>query len=283
MKLQLCFSTCPNDTFVFDAMVHHKIDTEGLDFEIYMADVEELNKQAFFAGADVTKLSFNAYSQVSDKYMILNSGSALGRKNGPLLVSKTKIYKDEVDELNIAVPGKNTTAAALLQILFPKIKKLREYLFSDIESAVLDGEVDAGVLIHEGRFTYKRKDLKLVADLGELWETETQQAIPLGCIAIKRNLSAEVQQKFDAVLRKSVEFAMKNPDESLPFVRKHAKEMDDETMKKHINLFVNDFTVNLGKKGKEAIEFFIEKLKIINASDTICKPIFVENSQYLLT
>ncbi|MDR2065790.1 MAG: 1,4-dihydroxy-6-naphthoate synthase [Prevotellaceae bacterium] len=275
MKLKICFSTCPNDTFIFDAVAHRKIDTGGLDFDVYMADVEELNKHAFSADADVTKLSFNAYSQVSDKYMILNSGSALGRKNGPLLVSKTKIYCDETVDINIAVPGKNTTAAALLQILFPQAKRLREYLFSDIESAVLDGEVDAGVLIHEGRFTYKNKGLKLVADLGELWETNTQQPVPLGCIAIKRNMPAEIQQKFDSILRKSVEFAMKNPHESLPFVRKHAKEMDDETMQKHIKLFVNDFTVNLGVKGKEAIEFFIEKLKTINSSAEIHKPVFV--------
>ncbi|MDR1199377.1 MAG: 1,4-dihydroxy-6-naphthoate synthase [Prevotellaceae bacterium] len=275
MKLQLCFSTCPNDTFIFDAAVHHKIDTEGLEFDIYMADVEELNRYAFSADADITKLSFNAYAQVSDKYIILNSGSALGRKNGPLLVSKTKIYYDEVKDLNIAVPGKNTTAAALLQILFPQAKTLREYLFSDIESAVLDGEVDAGVLIHEGRFTYKRKGLKLIADLGELWESESNRPVPLGCIAVKRSLPVEIRQRVDAVLRKSVEFAIKNPHESMPFVRRHAQEMDDETMQKHINLFVNDFTVNIGSQGKEAIEYFIEKLKNINASDEICRPVFV--------
>ena len=275
MKLNLCFSTCPNDTFIFDAIVHHKIDTENLTFDVYMADVEELNKLAFSAQSDITKLSFNAYSQVSDKYMILNSGSALGRKNGPLLVSKTKIYCDEICELNIAVPGKNTTAAALLQILFPQAKTLKEYLFSDIEAAVLDGEVDAGVLIHEGRFTYKNKGLQLVADLGEQWENVTHQPVPLGCIAIKRNLESEIQQKFDRILRKSVEFALKNPAESLAFVRRHAKEMNEETMLKHINLFVNDFTVNLGVQGKTAIEFFLEKLKSINATTSIFNPVFV--------
>ena len=275
MKLNLCFSTCPNDTFIFDAIVHQKIDTENLTFDVYMADVEELNKLAFSAQSDITKLSFNAYSQVSDKYMILNSGSALGRKNGPLLVSKTKIYYDEICELNIAVPGKNTTAAALLQILFPQAKTLKEYLFSDIEAAILDGEVDAGVLIHEGRFTYKSKGLQLVADLGEQWENVTHQPVPLGCIAIKRNLENEIQQKFDRILRKSVEFALKNPAESLPFVRRHAKEMNEETMLKHINLFVNDFTVNLGVQGKTAIEFFLEKLKSINATTSIFNPVFV--------
>ena len=275
MNLQLCFSTCPNDTFIFDAIVHHKIDTEGLTFDVYMADVEELNKLAFSAQSDITKLSINAYSQVSERYAILNSGSALGRKNGPLLVSKTKVYCDEVNDLNIAIPGKNTTAAALLQILFPQLKMLKEYIFSDIESAVLDGEVDAGVLIHEGRFTYKNKGLQLVADLGELWENKTEQPVPLGCIAIKRNLSNEIQQKFDRILRKSVEFALKNPAESLPFVRRHAKEMNEETMQKHINLFVNEFTVNLDTQGKAAIEFFLEKLKLLNTSITIFNPVFV--------
>jgi 1,4-dihydroxy-6-naphthoate synthase len=277
MKLKINFSTCPNDTFIFDALAHRKIDTKGLDFDIYMADIEELNKHSFSADADVTKLSFNAYSQVSDKYMILNSGSALGRKNGPLLVSKKKIYQDEIDGLRIAIPGKNTTAASLLQILFPHVKNLREYLFSDIEFAVADGEVDAGVLIHEGRFTYRRKGLKLVADLGELWETDTQHPVPLGCIAIKRNLPADIQLKFDSVLQKSIQFAMKNPDESLPFVRKHAKEMDDKTIQQHINLFVNDFTVNLNTEGREAIEFFIEKLKIINVAGEIHNPVFVQH------
>jgi Predicted periplasmic solute-binding protein len=276
MKLKLCFSTCPNDTFVFDAMVHHKIDTEGFIFDVHMADVEELNKLAIAADADITKLSFNAYSQVSENYMILNSGSALGRKNGPLLVSKKKVYLDEVGDLKIAIPGKNTTATALLQILFPHTKIVKEYLFSDIESAVLDGEVDAGVLIHEGRFTYKNKGLQLIADLGELWESSTQQPIPLGCIAIKRNLPAEIQQKFDRVLRKSIEFAIKNPSESSSFVHQYAKELDEETIQKHINLFVNEFTVNLGVEGKEAITFFLEKLQSTNKSIKICDTIFVE-------
>jgi len=276
MKLKVCFSTCPNDTFVFDTMVHHKIDTEGLIFDVHMADVEELNKLAIAADADITKLSFNAYSQVSENYMILNSGSALGRKNGPLLVSKKKIYLDEVGDLKIAIPGKNTTAAALLQILFPHTKIVKEYLFSDVESAVLDGEVDAGVLIHEGRFTYKNKGLQLIADLGELWESSTQQPIPLGCIAIKRNLPAEIQQKFDRVLRKSIEFAIKNPSESSSFVHQYAKELDEETIQKHINLFVNEFTVNLGVEGKEAITFFLEKIQSTNKSIKICDPIFVE-------
>jgi 1,4-dihydroxy-6-naphthoate synthase len=275
MKLKLCFSTCPNDTFIFDALVHHKIDTEGLIFDVYMADVEELNKLAFSAHSDITKLSINAYSQVSELYAVLNSGSALGRKNGPLLVSKTKIYHDEINDLNIAIPGKNTTAAALLQILFPQVKLLKEYLFSDIESAVLDGEVDAGVLIHEGRFTYKNKGLQLVADLGELWENNTKQPVPLGCIAIKRNIENEIQHKFDRILRKSVEFALKNPHDSLPFVRHHAKEMNEETMQKHINLFVNEFTVSLDTEGKAAIEFFLDKLKLINPSISVFNPLFV--------
>lgn len=275
MKLQLCFSTCPNDAFIFDAIVHGRIDTEDLAFDIHMADVEELNKLALSAQSDITKLSFNAYAQVSSRYAILNSGSALGRKNGPLLVSKTKIYRDEISSLRIAVPGKNTTATALLQIIFPHATVLKEYLFSDIESAVLDGEVDAGVLIHEGRFTYKSKGLQLVADLGEMWENSTHQPVPLGCIVIKRSVDNVIQQKFDRILRKSVEFAIANPAASLPFVRKHAQEMDEETMQKHINLFVNDFTVTLGENGKAAINFFLDRLKTLNSSIKISNPLFV--------
>ena len=266
MKLTLGFSTCPNDTFIFDAIVNKRIDTEGLEFNIHMADVEELNHHVLNGEMDVCKLSYHVYAYVAEKYAILNAGSALGQGNGPLFVSKCKIYPDEIHDVKIAIPGKYTTAAFLLKLAYPDIKEPKEYLFSDIEEAVLSNEVDAGVLIHEGRFTYAKKGLQLIRDLGAFWEQHSGKPIPLGCIAISRNLPVDIQQKMDRVLRRSVEFALHNPDASLAFVKHHAQEMDEEIMQKHIRLFVNEYTVNLGTGGRAAVEFFLheaEQLKII--------------------
>ena len=169
-KISLGFSTCPNDTFIFDAMVHQKIDTEGLEFEVILGDVEELNNKALKNELDVTKISYHAFSKIAENYLLLDSGSALGYKNGPLLISKHKIYSDEVNDVKIAIPGANTTANLLLSIAFPNAKNKKEYLFSDIEEVVLSGEMDAGLIIHENRFTYEKKGLKKIIDLGEFWE-----------------------------------------------------------------------------------------------------------------
>jgi len=201
MRLTLGFSTCPNDTYIFDAMVHGRIDTEGIEFELMMTDVEELNRYAFAAEIDITKISYHAYANIADSYTLLNSGSALGFKNGPLLISKYKVYPDEINNLKIAIPGKYTTANLLLGIAYPEHKNKKEYLFSDIEDVVLSGEMDAGLIIHENRFTYQQKGLKKVADLGEFWETKTGLAIPLGGIVVNRKLSTAIQQKVDRVSR----------------------------------------------------------------------------------
>lgn len=254
MKLKLGFSTCPNDTFIFDALVHHKIDTEGISFELLLADVEELNKTAFSHEIDITKLSYHAYAYVSDNYVLLDSGSALGNNNGPLLISKRKIYPDEVTQIKIAIPGKYTTANLLLSIAYPKALDKSEYLFSDIEEVVLSGETDAGLIIHENRFTYEKKGLRKILDLGEFWENKTQMPIPLGGIVVNKMLSTEIQHKVNRLVRKSIEFAFKNPDSSLAFIRKYAQEMDPEIMQKHIALYVNDYSFDLGDKGKAAIQ-----------------------------
>lgn len=253
MKLTLGFSTCPNDTFIFDAMAHKRIDTEGLEFELVLADVEELNKAAFKHQIDITKLSYHAYAYIADSYVLLDSGSALGNNNGPLLISKHKIYPDEVNDVSIAIPGKNTTANLLLSIAYPDAKNKNEFLFSDIEEAVLSNEVDAGLIIHENRFTYAERGLKKIIDLGEFWENKTNSPIPLGGIVVNRKLPLEVQQKVNRVLRHSLEFAYENPTASLPFIKKYAQEMDEEVMRKHIALYVNKYSLNLGKNGKKAI------------------------------
>ncbi len=267
MKLTLGFSTCPNDTFIFDAMVHKKIDTQGFEFDLFLADVEELNKRAFKNNIDITKISFNAYAKISDNYKILDSGSALGNNNGPLLISKHKIYPDEIKDLHIAIPGKNTTANLLLSIAYPKIKQKTEYIFSDIEEAILDNEVDAGLIIHETRFTYQKKGLKKIIDLGEYWETKTQLPIPLGGIIISNKISNKDQIKINNILRNSIEYAINNPNESYKFVKQYAQEMDYDIMKKHINLYVNNYTKSLGEQGKKAINELYKKAiekKVIN-------------------
>lgn len=275
MILKLGFSTCPNDTFMFDAMVHQKIDTENLTFQISIADVEELNKNALTNKLDITKLSFYAYAYVSNNYVLLDAGAALGNNNGPLLISKQKIYPDEVRDLLIAIPGKYTTANLLLSIAYPDIKKKTEYLFSDIEDVVLSNETDAGLLIHENRFTYKAKGLKKIIDLGEYWEEITNLPVPLGGIAVKKELSVDVQQKINRVLRRSIEFALKNPKSSLDYIRKHASAMDEQTIYKHINLYVNDYSIDLGKKGKLAIKTLYEKAQELHLIPEIEKQIFL--------
>ena len=254
MKLKLGFSTCPNDTYIFDAIVNKRINLEGISFEVVLADIEELNTMAFELIPDVTKLSFHAYAHVSDYYKILNTGSALGYKNGPLLISKRKIYPDEVSDLVIAVPGKYTTANLLLGIAFPDVKKKKEYLFSDIEDVVLSGETDVGLIIHESRFTYSRKGLKKVMDLGEYWEEKTHLPIPLGGIMIRRDLPEEIRKKVNHILKTSISYAEGNPQASFDYIKKHAQSVKDEVIRKHIDLYVNEFTFNLGKKGKDALK-----------------------------
>ena len=264
MKLTLGFSPCPNDCFMFDAMVHHRIDLEGLEFDVRLADIEALNAAAFAGNVDVTKLSFHAYAYCADNYVLLDAGSALGRNCGPLLVSRRPISPEEVaaGHLRIAIPGKYTTANFLLSLAFPRATDKSECLFSDIEDGVLDGRFDAGLIIHENRFTYEDRGLKKIIDLGEFWESETRAAIPLGGIVVSRRLPADVRQRVNRVMRRSVEYAFANRDASLPFVRAHAQAMSDEVMYKHIDLYVNDYSVDLGLDGRRAVEVLFERARV---------------------
>jgi len=261
MKLSLGFSPCPNDCFMFDAIVNRRIDLEGLEFSIRMADVEALNKAAFAGQADVTKLSYHAYAYCTRDYVLLDAGSALGRNCGPLLISKRSIAVEEVaaGTLAIAIPGRYTTANFLLGLAFPAALNKSELLFSDIEAAVLDGRFDAGLIIHENRFTYAAKGLKKIIDLGEFWEGETGAPIPLGGIVVNRSLPGEVQRAVNRVLRRSVEYAFAHRAASLPFVREHAQEMSEEVMYRHIDLYVNAYSVDLGVEGKRAVELLFAR------------------------
>jgi 1,4-dihydroxy-6-naphthoate synthase len=257
-KITLGFSPCPNDTFIFDALVHNKINTENFLFDLSLEDVETLNERAFSEYYDVSKLSFFAYALVSDKYQLLNSGSALGYKCGPLLISKNHIDIADVSTKKIAIPGKYTTANFLFSIAFPEAKNKTEMLFSEIETAIVNGTVDAGVIIHENRFTYEQKGLKKIIDLGEYWEKQTGMPVPLGGIAVKRSLPEETKHKIDRMIKESVEFAFTNPKSGYDFIKAHAQEMSEEVMYKHIGLYVNKYSVSLGDDGRKAIQRMLE-------------------------
>jgi 1,4-dihydroxy-6-naphthoate synthase len=270
MKLSLGFSPCPNDTFIFDALIHHKIDTEGLDFEVFYDDVETLNQKAMRGELDITKLSYHALAYVTDKYVLLDTGSALGFGVGPLLISDFEISipdlqkgtirngKSEIRNPLIGIPGKYTTANFLLGLAFPNATNKVELVFSEIEDALLDGSIDIGLIIHENRFTYQDKGLKKIIDLGDYWEKQTGCAVPLGGIVANRNLPFDVQHKINRILRRSVEFAFANPKSGLEFIRSHAQEMSEEVMYKHIELYVNKYSVDLGAEGKKAVRLLFD-------------------------
>lgn len=263
MNLTLGFSPCPNDTFIFYAMTHGIIDTPNV-YEVKMLDVEELNKKAFDEELDITKLSFNAYSYVSNGYHILESGSALGRGCGPLLIGNRSIDDEDVQKRPIYIPGKYTTANLLLSIAYPGAQNKVELLFSDIESKVQSHDEALGLIIHENRFTYADRGLVKIKDLGEYWESKTGAPIPLGCIAAKRSLSIDEKTQIDQDIYNSIAYAYNHEAEVLEYCRQFAQEMDMNVMKAHIDLYVNDFTLNLGSEGKEAIHRLYEEMMRIN-------------------
>jgi 1,4-dihydroxy-6-naphthoate synthase len=260
MKLTLGFSPCPNDTFIFDALVNKRIDTGEIEFDVVLEDVETLNQWALMGKLDITKLSFPAFFQSSDKYILLNSGSALGKGVGPLLVSKGNMQHSifNIQHSSIAIPGLNTTANMLLGFAFPDAKKKIPMLFSEIEEAVLSGKADLGVIIHENRFTYQQKGLYKVIDLGEFWEEKMNLPIPLGGIAVRRNIVAAVQEKIDGLIRKSLEYAFANYPVVTDYVKQNSQTMSEEVMRQHIELYVNNFSKELGVGGKKAISVLYE-------------------------
>jgi 1,4-dihydroxy-6-naphthoate synthase len=277
MTLSLGFSPCPNDCFMFDAIVHRRIDAEGLEFSVSLADVEALNKAAFAGEADVTKLSYHAFAHCASHYALLDAGSALGRNCGPLLVSKRAISSDEVaaGKLRIAIPGRYTTANFLLGLAFPDARDTTELVFSAIEPAVLNDEFDAGLIIHENRFTYEAKGLKKIVDLGEFWEAETGAPIPLGGIVVNRSLPDEVKQRVNRVVRRSVEYAFAHRAASLPFVREHAQELSDEVMYRHIDLYVNHYSIDLGAEGRRAVELLFERARAAGIIPEVNEELFL--------
>ena len=276
-KLSLGFSPCPNDCFIFDAIVNQRIDLEGIEFDVRMEDVETLNRWAVEGNLGCTKLSFHAFAHLTTVYQLLNAGSALGFNCGPLLISKRDISFEEMrsNQLNIAIPGKLTTANFLLSIALPQATNKKEMLFSEIENAVINEDVDAGLIIHENRFTYQQKGLKKIIDLGEYWESLIHAPIPLGGIVIKRNFSDELKQKIDRIIKKSVQYAFAHPEEAMPFIKQHAQEMDPKVMQQHIQLYVNDYSVDLGNTGREAVILMMQKAQELNLVNQINQDLFV--------
>ena len=296
MKLSLGFSPCPNDTFIFDAMIHQKIDTEGLSFDVVFDDVETLNQKAFRAELDITKLSFHAYAYLTEQYVLLNAGSALGFGVGPLLICENEDYistdslqnhrpptsdlqpqtsnlkpqtsnlqpptsnlKPQTSNLRIGIPGKYTTANFLLSLALPEAKNKIEMKFFEIESALLNHQIDMGVIIHENRFTYQEKGLKKIIDLGEFWEDLTQGPIPLGGIMVKRELPENVKQKINRIIKRSVHYAFDHPESGIDFICSLSQEMSKEVINKHIELYVNKFSIDLGEVGRNAVQTFFEQ------------------------
>jgi 1,4-dihydroxy-6-naphthoate synthase len=257
-SFQFNFSPCPNDTFMFDALVNGKIDNNDFTFNVQLEDIETLNQLAIKGEPDITKISFAAYSKVMDEYELLTAGSALGSGVGPLFISKRKFLNPEKEIKSVAIPGKNTTAYFLFKLFYPTLTNVKEIVFSEIEQSIIDEEVDAGIIIHENRFTYESKGLLKISDLGELWEKKTGYPIPLGGIAIRRSIEKSTKNKINDLFQKSIEYAFANPKASYDYVKSHAQEMDEDVRKKHIELYVNDYSSSLGKEGKKAIEEFLK-------------------------
>jgi 1,4-dihydroxy-6-naphthoate synthase len=254
MKLKLAISSCPNDTFMFDHFLKHT----NFEIDLLIEDIESLNKLARLGETDITKLSYHTYAKLTESYNLLNAGGALGENCGPILVSKHKAYSDEISDMKIAIPGEMTTANLLLDIFYPKVKNKQVYVFSDIEDAVLDGECDAGLIIHESRFTYEKKGLNKIIDIGELWESRYHLPTPLGGIAIHKRVPKTIATQIDTELRESIIHAFEHPDDAMPFIRKHAQEMEDSVMKKHIALYVNHYSIGDDPTVKQAINKLIE-------------------------
>ncbi len=256
INIDTAFSSCPNDTFIFNALIHGLVDTNDFTFSPFIADVEELNHAAFNGTYRLTKLSFHAYLLLRNRYKLLDAGAALGFGCGPLLVARSGGI--DIGAARIAIPGEYTTAWLLLRLWEPRVGSVEVVRFDDILQGVADGDFDAGLIIHEGRFIYPRYGLVSLVDLGEWWEKKTGMPIPLGCIALRGDTGEREREEITRILRSSVEYAFAHPEEGKDFIRGYAREMEDHVIQEHINLYVNSFSVDLGATGREAIRVLEE-------------------------
>jgi 1,4-dihydroxy-6-naphthoate synthase len=272
MKLSLGFSPCPNDTFIFDALVNNKIDTKGISFDVQLEDVQTLNQWAIQGKLSITKLSYGVLPLLLANYKVLNSGSALGKGVGPLLIKNEKLIinnEEDIENYLTAIPGENTTANLLFTLAYPNSKNKFFLRYDEIENFVLQNK-GLGVIIHENRFTYEAKGLKKIIDLGDYWEEKTQNPIPLGGIAIKKGIPTTIAKKIDGLIKQSVEYAFKHSYAILPdYIKLNSQEMSEEVMRKHIDLYVNQYSIDLGEDGKNAV------LKLLQLSNSNLVDIFV--------
>lgn len=266
MKLTIGFSPCPNDTFIFDALVNNKIDTEGIEFNPVLEDVQTLNKWALEKKLDISKISYGVLPLVLNNYVLLNSGGALGKGVGPLLISAKQIdnVAEKIPDLDVAIPGENTTANLLFSFAFPTANRKKFMVFHEIEKQVLSHQSDAGVIIHENRFTYADKGLVKLVDLGDYWEQKTSNPIPLGGIVVDKTIDVSTQRKLDRLIRKSLAYAWENYPQLSSYVTFHSQEMSEDIMRKHIQLYVNDYSMNLGSEGRSAVLTLLEVYSRMN-------------------
>src|SRR5450432_1554830 len=258
MKLSLGFSPCPNDTFIFDALVNRKIDTGDFEFDVVLEDVQTLNRWAMEKKLDISKVSYGVWPLLQKNYALLDSGGALGKGVGPLLISKNNILLRDINQLSIAIPGEQTTAHLLFSMAFPEAKRKKFMVFSQIENAVLNDDVDCGVIIHENRFTYMQKGLVKQMDLGEYWEQKTKSPIPLGGIVMRNEFSPAERAEVDRLIRDSVAFAEAYYPDLSDYVIRHAQEMQESVMRQHIDLYVNQYSLSLGDEGRRAVDILVE-------------------------
>jgi len=274
-KLSLGFSPCPNDTFIFHALVHGRVPCGGLGFRERLEDVETLNRLALSGVLDVSKVSYHLMGRILKDYLLLRSGGALGRGCGPLLVAPEPLDPARLKGKRIALPGQFTTAALLLRLFDPSLTDLVYLPFDRIMGAVADGSVAAGVIIHESRFTFADRGLHQVLDLGQWWERETGQPIPLGGIAARRSLGRETLLALERGLAQSVRYAFDHPGEARPYIRAHSQEMSDEVCDAHIGLYVNGFSQGLGHEGEKAVRLLLERATEAGIIPPSSEPLFI--------
>ena len=268
-EFEIGFSPCPNDTFIFDALVNHKIDTKGYTFKVHLQDVQTLNEWAIAGKLPFSKISYGVWPLVKNNYALLNSGGALGKGVGPLLVYKEDHTRPEgkpnATTMRVAIPGVNTTAHLLFSLAFPKVTNKEFLVFNEIENAVLQGDVDAGVIIHENRFTYADKGLSKWMDLGTYFEETFNAPIPLGGIIARNDINANEITIVDDLIKQSVQYAFANSYDILPdYVKSHSQEMSEQVMRQHIDLYVNDFTIDMGDTGRKAIAQLEQSFSTLN-------------------
>ncbi len=273
--ISLGYSPCPNDTYIFYGLVHNKIEDAPL-FKEVLEDIETLNTMATNNQLDMTKISFHALGHLRDRYCLLRSGGALGRGCGPMVIAREPMSSEDLQHKKIAIPGKLTTAALLLRLFNPQIQNLVVLPFHEIMSATQKGDVDAGLIIHESRFTYPNYGLHKVIDLGQWWESATGHPIPLGGILARRDLGTEIIQNIDRSLRASVEFAHNNPNAVKDYIRQHAQEMDEQVMQQHIDLYVNDYTLDYMTDGEAAITDLYQRAEAASIIPPSTQPLFID-------